>query len=702
MNNTLTVRPFIQHHRTLFTEKDGLPSRVITSAAVTAAGASYIGTDKGAALYEDGGFTRVITGKDKHITSLFTGNDGTVWAISGNNLYSISGKKAKLIFTYSSPLVSMAHDGEGNLWLLADDCVLIKNSATFTPYIRINRGGARAFAAFGQKRVFVATQTDILSLFGKRPRWGEIFSCNSGKPSDDVRDLCSDGKGHVWMATDKGVCIYDMHNRWVDAGQMASLKKGSIRRIVINSDTRYIGTDFGLYIETGASSDFFCADRWLPAGAVTAVAPAKDNSFVWVGTQNGLALISGGLTTLNAKADLYQQLTEELCVREGYVTKRILESADDIRSGYPQITDNDGLWTGLYLAVQSFRYAVTGQKQALELARRSCRALLKLFDITGISGFPARAYRRPGEDRYGDGDCEWHPAEDEKGELEWKGETSSDEIVGHFYGLTIYHKLCADKDEKRLITAALCGVADHILKNDYSLCDIDGKPTTWAHWSPDYLNRDDAWYWEHGINSLEILMILRTCHVLSGKAKYYTEYERLIQNEHYLLNAAQHKIDDCHVTHIDDNLGFLSTYVLLNFEDDAVIRQYILNALNHHWQTQRVERFPLWNIMYGALTGLSCDIENAVDSLEQYPVDLINRRVTNSAREDLEWSSGQERFDGGAQLTQPLKYGEKPFSDNDSNPFLADGGNERVLNAGTFFLHPYWMGRYYKLFNEDN
>jgi hypothetical protein len=44
-----------------------------------------------------------------------------------------------------------------------------------------------------------------------------------------------------------------------------------------------------------------------------------------------------------------------------------------------EISDNDGLWTALYLTSQSFRYAAARSVEAREQAWRSMRALLRLL-----------------------------------------------------------------------------------------------------------------------------------------------------------------------------------------------------------------------------------------------------------------------------------------------------------------------------------
>ena len=51
--------------------------------------------------------------------------------------------------------------------------------------------------------------------------------------------------------------------------------------------------------------------------------------------------------------------------------------------------------------------------------------------------------------------------------MEWRGETSSDEMTGHFFAYSIYYQLCADDAEKAAIRETVRKIMDHILDNDF-------------------------------------------------------------------------------------------------------------------------------------------------------------------------------------------------------------------------------------------
>ena len=349
--------------------------------------------------------------------------------------------------------------------------------------------------------------------------------------------------------------------------------------------------------------------------------------------------------------------------------------------------------------------------------------MIKLTEVTGKKGFTARATRYAHEENFSTGNREeWHICENDPG-CEWLGETSSDEMTGHYFAYGIYFDLVADAEEKKRIAEVVRTITDHILENNFHLCDVDGVPTTWANWEPDLLNNDDRWYYEKGTNSLEILSFLKTTYHVTGDKKYNDVYEMLIAKHHYAMNCMQYKCEDGHVAHIDDQLDFTNIYPLLMYTDCPAQREVFKMGLTHHWQYERVERSPFFNIVYGALTENSCDIENAARSLAEMNLDLVRWPVFNSYRKDIVWDTEQEEMGVPAQLKYPVEYGSRVLVHYDGNPFVCDSGAEEFVNInakivnrtstlpGTgadgmcamqpyVYLLPYWMGRYHGLIGD--
>jgi hypothetical protein len=324
-------------------------------------------------------------------------------------------------------------------------------------------------------------------------------------------------------------------------------------------------------------------------------------------------------------------------------------------------------------------------------------ALLRLERITGRPGFPARAISHPDEPGHATrSQGEWHASPVEPGWL-WKGDTSSDELDGHYFAFHLFSRLVDDAALRAEVRETCARITDHILAHDYTLVDVDGEPTRWGVWSPARLNDDPAWRAEQGLNSLEILSHLRVAVDLVGASRYAAAYDNLVRNHHYALNVLDQKIrTPGHINHSDDELAFLAYYPLLQLETDPALRALYLASLRRSWEFERVEACPLWNFIYGACAGEPCDVDAAVDALRAMPLDLVTWKTTNSHRTDLDVDPDPDRF-GHPQLRRPLPWTERPLHKWNDNSFRIDGGDGLTEEDQTMWLLPYWLARYHRL-----
>jgi hypothetical protein len=517
-------------------------------------------------------------------------------------------------------------------------------------------------------------------------------------PRADVRGVAVDAAGGLWVATAEGLVVGDGQGTWYTLGAMDGLPYADVRGVAAGPDGS-VWPWFGRGVARLCEGRWilFSGPRWLPSDAVRAVV-IDGGGTAWVETDAGTAHVYPQSMTLAQKAAYYEDQVAARHERQGYVAGCHLSRPGDLDSAVYRASDNDGLWTAMYVAAESYRYAVTGETEARERARRSMQALLFLEEVTPISGFPARAVVLDDKEvlRSDPERGEWHPFTLPDGRLgQWKGDTSSDEIVGHIYGLSIYHDLAADEADKKAIAATVTRIADHIVSHGYYLIDLDGKPTTWGIWAPNDLNGDLYRMGDRGLNSLEILALLRAAHHVTGEARFLQSYHELIAAHGYALNVVGQRHDvPGHVNHSDDELAFLSYYPLLRYEDDPALRALYLRGLERAWQLERAERCPLWNFMYGALTGRHCDADAATAALAEIPLDLVYYAVDQTGRLDVTERAYADRH-RHPQAERPLPWLERPLMKWNGNPYNLRGGNGVSEEAGTFWLLPYWMGRYY-------
>lgn len=539
----------------------------------------------------------------------------------------------------------------------------------------------------GPDDALLAAESGLFGLMGKRRYWLSLEVRPGGLLSARTRGLAWLDGEHFLMATDKGLNISNGGRGWESLTADDGLPILDLTHVVTGPDgTVWLGSNEGLIRWKGGEWTYLAGKRWLPDNRVTAIAPGVDGS-VWVGTANGLAHLHYRKLTLEEKAVILQKNIESRDRRHGYVTEMHLRAPGVVEGALQEVSDNDGLWTALYVAAQSFRYAVTKSPEAKVQAWRSMQAVLRLESITGIPGFPARAICHVDEAQYSKRSMrshpEWHESPSEKGWY-WKGETSSDEIDGHYFGWYIFYELAADEEQKARVRATCKRVTDHILDRGYYLVDKDGRPTTWGVWAPEKLNDDPKWWHERGLGSLEMLSHLMVAAHIVGEPRYERAYRELIENHHYALNTLKAKVPGS-VSH-DDQLLFLAYYPLLQLEKDAGLRALYAASVKRTWEMERIEGNPLWNFIYGASTGAACDVAVAVDALREMPLDFILWTTRNSHRADLKFRAGK-----------PLPPTERILHKWDKSPFTLDGGNDLGETDPTIWLLPYWMGRYHRL-----
>lgn len=464
----------------------------------------------------------------------------------------------------------------------------------------------------------------------------------------------------------------------------------------------WLGSSRGAVRLSGGRLEYYASKRWLPDDHVDAIECGADGSAL-IYTRTGASRISFRPMTLAEKASHYERLTDARHDRFGYVTGCRLLAPGDLSRWKHNIDDNDGLWTAMYIAAESFRYAVTGSAEARRKASRSMKALLELERKSGSRGFPARAVAHKPEPEFGNHpEGEWHRTAD--GESEWKGDTSSDEIDGHYFAWAIYYDLVAGPTERKIIRETVKRVTDHIIDNGFYLIDVDGKPTRWGVWAPEKLNSDPEWRAERGLNSLELLAHLKAARHVTGDYKYDEVARKLISDHGYAINTVTQKVlpgdfTDAENNHSDDELAFLAYYSLVRYERDPQLQAVYLASLERSWQIERPEKSPLWNFIYGALTGRPCDVEAAVETLHEIPLDLVRWKIVNSHRLDVKRDPNVDRH-GHGQLVAPLSWRERPLHKWNGNPYAVDGGNDAEEECGTFWLLPYWMGRYHGIIRE--
>eukprot|EP01116_Phalansterium_solitarium_P014972 TRINITY_DN3293_c0_g2_i1.p2 TRINITY_DN3293_c0_g2~~TRINITY_DN3293_c0_g2_i1.p2 ORF type:complete len:654 (+),score=269.04 TRINITY_DN3293_c0_g2_i1:3242-5203(+) len=507
----------------------------------------------------------------------------------------------------------------------------------------------------------------------------------------------------LWITNDVCVNQHFLQNfTFHRLGGYEGLPTSNLTSIAVaSSGAIWIGSLQGAMRYAQGAWKYFYGSRWLPT--TQAAPPGNSVASVTVidvdGQETGIVATDGGLSiiryqswTLESKAAYLQSVVYPLHTRYGLICEADMSKFGDVRTAGQYSADNDGLWTAVYVASQSFRYAVTKDPAVKQLAWQAFEAMEFLNNVTGIDGLMARSVLKKTDPPPTDG--KWYNSTVFP-EWIWKGDTSSDEVVGHMFAYPLIHDLVAETPEERGRAARLINnTLTYIVNNGYYLIDADGNHTTWGVWAPKELNSVPSLYDDRGVNSLQIMAWLLSGVHITGNPLFQTAFDSLVTKYGYGLNMINTKItqpsDD---NYSDDELTFLPYYTWIH-SGRPDLHQEFTWSIKRAYEISLSEHAAPWNFIYGATGAQDVDIAGSAWMLRTFPLDQIDWPFDNSNRLDVETDRNLSR-EGLPQLRTLLPYDEIFMGRWNGSPFDPNGGSGMSLMDGTAFLMPYWLGRYH-------
>jgi hypothetical protein len=506
-------------------------------------------------------------------------------------------------------------------------------------------------------------------------------------PPAAIRGVAADARGRLQVATSDG--LFEIAEGSVRADpaplpvrDLTAIAKDSTGRLWVGSARGVVG------IEADGSRRYYAGRRWLPDDRVVDLAAGPDDN-LHVLTRGGLSSLIFDRTTLADKAEVLLRNLRRHHIRYGLVSDARLIDGD-----YATLrmydSDNDGLWSAMYLASEAYRWAVTRRPDAYENVMDGLDALERLVTISGIPGFQARTFELEGFKVSDPERWRTRPGHD----FEWKGHTSSDEIVGTMFFYSVFDETVAKEDPAlhKRVGSIVASIVDHILDHRLYLVDVDGRPTLWGRWNPEYVNTNEVGG-DRRLNSIEILSFLQLAHALTGAPRYREAFEELVNRHGYADNVVHHLPDPMgEWNHSDDELYWLSYYNLLRHCFDERLKPVFLQSANEHAKATARKHNPVWNFIYGHATGRPIDPEPCVSVLREFPLDQRRWAMRNSHRLDIRIDRRPRCEPESATLLSPA---ERSVSKWNGNEMALDGGGDpNEVESGAEYLLPYWMGRY--------
>ncbi len=556
------------------------------------------------------------------LSSVCSDRNGRILVLSNKGLLQVH--NGKLVpDRQNRPLLDMQiinMDTYRDQFVYLTDKVILSNAWAGKLYVRHKTTDAGLFE-MGSNFDFLLTGKDTLTYFNQSKNIENLKTAKKNIKqflfdrkrnrflilSDNQLDCFSPGKkvkkvfegrslNCIELINDNTVLLVGTRDGYIELdannfGQRSALKKElpciDIRCIRQIGGKIWFGTSMGTFaVHSDGQTDYYASKRWLEDDMVIDLAKGPNNSVLILGP-DGLSIIHFKMMNLLQKAKHFDKLTRTRHIRYGFNSALNLSRTGDLSSGRLIDTDNDGLWTSMYLAGELFRYDVTKSQDALQNCYEAFDAMERLTYINPLEGFPSRAFERTGY-KIADKD-RWRPAEDQI--WDWKATTSSDEIVGHYFVYSIFAEVIPDQKWRNRSIHLMKIIMDHIIRNDWYLIDYDGKPTLWGKWHPDYVNQFPKQVGDRRLNSVEIIGFLQTTYHFTGKEIYKEKAYELMDKYGYLDNIMipiSHigKVPGIDLTtewnHSDDELAFLSYWTLYRYAFTDELREKYRRTIKEH------------------------------------------------------------------------------------------------------------------------
>ncbi|MGH9842584.1 MAG: hypothetical protein ACREEM_27900 [Blastocatellia bacterium] len=352
--------------------------------------------------------------------------------------------------------------------------------------------------------------------------------------------------------------------------------------------------------------------------------------------------------------------------------------------GYARGGDS-AIWTGHYLAAESFRYRVTASPEALRNVKRALAGIGSLLDVTrtGLlarclvaADSPYAADIIKEEERHGIRKTTLNGRE-----VYWIGNTSRDQYSGVFFGLGVAYDLVEDGEVRATAGRLVTRMLDFLLDNNWVVVMPDGSISTIFTGRPE--------------QRLSFLIVGRR--VNPGRFATTYGWERFSTLATFSVGVAYDLLDD-HSSYFKFNLNTINLYNLIRLEGSDFYRGRFLRTYDLMRKTTDNHGNAHFNMIDRALKGPSA-------RRDQETRDLLVEWLRRPLRDGwLDWRN-DPRYPACSddKACQPIPILDRIRTDFlwQRSPFLLfGGGTGKIESSGIDYILPYWMARYYQVLTD--
>src|SRR5438105_9356839 len=269
-------------------------------------------------------------------------------------------------------------------------------------------------------------------------------------------------------------------------------------------------------------------------------------------------------------------------------------SADFTRVVSYNRTGDGAIWTGHYLAAESYRYAVTKSADALDAVRNALNGVQSLVDVTSPldPDVLARSWvpqNSPYLDKItaDEGHNGMYPSTYNGQAVYWIGNTSRDQYSGVFLGLATAYDLVPDAALRAQVSALVTRMLDYLILHGWSVQMPNGQ------FSTTFLGRPDQ--------QLTLLQIGR--HVNPKKYELiYTAFAAA--NAPLVVAPIRAECSDTYGSYFKFNIDYISFFDLVRLEPPgSTNRPSYTAAYRHLRQCTATHQNAHFNMIYRPLRG---------------------------------------------------------------------------------------------------
>ncbi|HYK18355.1 MAG TPA: hypothetical protein VEV37_10055 [Bryobacteraceae bacterium] len=356
-------------------------------------------------------------------------------------------------------------------------------------------------------------------------------------------------------------------------------------------------------------------------------------------------------------------------------------SYSDTIVGYTRCGDS-AIWTGHYLAAESFRYAVTADSVALTNVRAALAGLKSLVDVTGTDVLARCLVPMSSPFAAGINSEESANGIHASGQNFWAGNTSRDQYLGVFFGLGVAYSFVNQADVRTNVQALATRMLDFLTAHAWSVVMPDGTVSTTFVIRPE-----------------EQLALMQVGKQVNPSA-FVSAYQSMASNLAG-LTALPVIVDagDVRDSYFKFNLDAITFYNLIRLEADKSLLAQYTAAYAVYWNAIKTHMNPHFNMIDRALIGPN-------GTRDAQTAAYLNQFLERPRRDVYVNLEGRFRSCVSAdQSCNPIPIPQRVTTDFlwQRNPFqLVGGGSGTIEGAGIDYILPYWMGRYYKVVGDED